>query len=139
MAIEKTLSIIKPDAVKRNLIGNIINKIEEQDLVPIEMKMIQLSEKESSKFYEIHKEKPFFTQLVDYMTSGKILVMVLEGDNAVNKYRDLIGSTDPNKAKEGSIRKLYALNTTQNSVHASDSLENAKREIEFFFNEEDLI
>ena len=134
MAIEKTLSIIKPDAVKRNLIGNIINKIEEQDLFPIEMKMLQLSEKESSKFYEIHKEKPFFTQLVDYMTSGKILVMVLEGDNAVNKYRDLIGSTDPNKAKEGSIRKLYALNTTQNSVHASDSLENAKREIEFFFN-----
>ena len=134
MAIEKTLSIIKPDAVKRNLIGNIINKIEEQDLVPIEMKMLQLSEKESSKFYEIHKEKPFFTQLVDYMTSGKILVMVLEGDNAVNKYRDLIGSTDPNKAKEGSIRKLYALNTTQNSVHGSDSLENAKREIEFFFN-----
>ena len=134
MAIEKTLSIIKPDAVKRNLIGNIINKIEEQDLVPIEMKMLKLSEKESSKFYEIHKEKPFFTQLVDYMTSGKIIVMVLEGDNAVNKYRDLIGSTDPNKAKEGSIRKLYALNTTQNSVHASDSLENAKREIEFFFN-----
>ena len=134
MAIEKTLSIIKPDAVKRNLIGNIIKKIEEQDLVPIEMKMLRLSEKESSKFYEIHKEKPFFTQLVDYMTSGKIIVMVLEGDNAVNKYRDLIGSTDPNKAKEGSIRKLYALNTTQNSVHASDSLENAKREIEFFFN-----
>ena len=134
MAIEKTLSIIKPDAVKRNLIGNIINKIEEQDLVPIEMKMLKLSENESSKFYEIHKEKPFFTQLVDYMTSGKIIVMILEGDNAVNKYRDLIGSTDPNKAKEGSIRKLYALNTTQNSVHASDSLENAKREIEFFFN-----
>ena len=134
MAIEKTLSIIKPDAVKRNLIGNIIKKIEEQDLVPIEMKMLKLSENESSKFYEIHKEKPFFTQLVDYMTSGKIIVMILEGDNAVNKYRDLIGSTDPNKAKEGSIRKLYALNTTQNSVHGSDSLENAKREIEFFFN-----
>ena len=134
MAIEKTLSIIKPDAVKRNLIGNIIKKIEEQDLVPIEMKMLKLSENESSKFYEIHKEKPFFTQLVDYMTSGKIIVMILEGDNAVNKYRNLIGSTDPNKAKEGSIRKLYALNTTQNSVHASDSLENAKREIEFFFN-----
>ena len=134
MAIEKTLSIIKPDAVKRNLIGNIINKIEEQDLVPIEMKMLKLSENESSKFYEIHKEKPFFTQLVDYMTSGKIIVMILEGDNAVNKYRDLIGSTDPNKAKEGSIRKLYALNITQNSVHGSDSLENAKREIEFFFN-----
>ena len=134
MAIEKTLSIIKPDAIKRNLIGNIIKKIEEQDLVPIEMKMLKLSENESSKFYEIHKEKPFFTQLVDYMTSGKIIVMILEGDNAVNKYRDLIGSTDPNKAKEGSIRKLYALNTTQNSVHASDSLENAKREIEFFFN-----
>ena len=134
MAIEKTLSIIKPDAIKRNLIGNIINKIEEQDLVPIEMKMLKLSENESSKFYEIHKEKPFFTQLVDYMTSGKIIVMILEGDNAVNKYRDLIGSTDPNKAKEGSIRKLYALNTTQNSVHGSDSLENAKREIEFFFN-----
>ena len=134
MAIEKTLSIIKPDAIKRNLIGNIIKIIEEQDLVPIEMKMLKLSENESSKFYEIHKEKPFFTQLVDYMTSGKIIVMILEGDNAVNKYRDLIGSTDPNKAKEGSIRKLYALNTTQNSVHGSDSLENAKREIEFFFN-----
>ena len=134
MAIEKTLSIIKPDAVKRNLIGSIIKKIEEQDLVQIEMKMLKLSENESSKFYEIHKEKPFFTQLVDYMTSGKIIVMILEGDNAVNKYRDLIGSTDPNKAKEGSIRKLYALNITQNSVHGSDSLENAKREIEFFFN-----
>tara|TARA_Y100000741_G_scaffold307384_1_gene250162 strand:- start:141 stop:548 length:408 start_codon:yes stop_codon:yes gene_type:complete len=134
MAIEKTLSIIKPDAVERNLIGNIIKKIEEQNLILIEMKMLQLSEKESSKFYEIHKEKYFFSQLVDYMTSGKIVVMILEGDNAVNKYRDLIGSTDPNKAKEGSIRKLYALNTTQNSVHGSDSLENAKREIEFFFN-----
>ena len=132
--IEKTLSIIKPDAVERNLIGNIIKKIEEQNLILIEMKMLQLSEKESSKFYEIHKEKYFFSQLVDYMTSGKIVVMILEGDNAVNKYRDLIGSTDPNKAKEGSIRKLYALNTTQNSVHGSDSLENAKREIEFFFN-----
>ena len=134
MAIEKTLSIIKPDAVERNLVGNIIRKIEEQDLDIIEMKMLQLSENESSKFYEIHKEKPFFSKLVDYMTSGKIVIMVLEGDNAINKYRDLIGLTDPNKAKEGSIRKLYALNTTQNSVHGSDSLENAKREIEFFFN-----
>ncbi len=134
MAIEKTLSIIKPDAVERNLVGDIIRKIEEQDLDIIEMKMLQLSENESSKFYEIHKEKPFFSKLVDYMTSGKIVIMVLEGDNAINKYRDLIGLTDPNKAKEGSIRKLYALNTTQNSVHGSDSLENAKREIEFFFN-----
>ena len=134
MAIEKTLSIIKPDAVERNLVGDIIRKIEEQDLDIIEMKMLQLSENESSKFYEIHREKPFFSKLVDYMTSGKIVIMVLEGDNAINKYRDLIGLTDPNKAKEGSIRKLYALNTTQNSVHGSDSLENAKREIEFFFN-----
>tara|TARA_B100001996_G_C18130994_1_gene389070 strand:- start:63 stop:470 length:408 start_codon:yes stop_codon:yes gene_type:complete len=134
VAIEKTLSIIKPDAVERNLVGDIIRKIEEQDLDIIEMKMLQLSENESSKFYEIHKEKPFFSKLVDYMTSGKIVIMVLEGDNAINKYRDLIGLTDPNKAKEGSIRKLYALNTTQNSVHGSDSLENAKREIEFFFN-----
>jgi len=134
VAIEKTLSIIKPDAVERNLVGNIIRKIEEQDLDIIEMKMLQLSENESSKFYEIHREKPFFSKLVDYMTSGKIVIMVLEGDNAINKYRDLIGLTDPNKAKEGSIRKLYALNTTQNSVHGSDSLENAKREIEFFFN-----
>ena len=134
MAIEKTLSIIKPDAVKRSLMGEIIKKIEENDLVIIDIKMLKLSKQESSKFYEIHKDKTFFSNLIDYMTSGKIIVMILEGDNAVNKYRDLIGSTDPNKAKEGSIRKLYALNTTQNSVHASDSLENAKREIEFFFN-----
>ncbi len=134
MAIERTLSIIKPDAVKRKLIGEIIKKIEAQDLVPIEIKMLKLSSKESSKFYEIHKDKPFYSQLVDYMTSGKIVVMILEGENAVNRYRDLIGSTDPDKAKEGSIRKLYALNTTQNSIHGSDSLENAKHEIEFFFN-----
>tara|TARA_Y100000996_G_C22507741_1_gene637133 strand:+ start:98 stop:505 length:408 start_codon:yes stop_codon:yes gene_type:complete len=134
VAIERTLSIIKPDAVKRKLIGEIIKKIEAQDLVPIEIKMLKLSSKESSKFYEIHKDKPFYSQLVDYMTSGKIVVMILEGENAVNRYRDLIGSTDPDKAKEGSIRKLYALNTTQNSIHGSDSLENAKHEIEFFFN-----
>ncbi len=134
MAIEKTLSIIKPDAVKRSLMGEIIKKIEENDLVIIDIKMLKLSKQESSKFYEIHKDKTFFSNLIDYMTSGKIVVLIVEGDNAINRYRNLIGSTDPDKAQEGTIRKLYGLNTTHNSVHGSDSLENAKHEINFFFN-----
>ena len=114
--------------------GEIIKKIEENDLVIIDIKMLKLSKQESSKFYEIHKDKTFFSNLIDYMTSGKIVVLIVEGDNAINRYRNLIGSTDPDKAQEGTIRKLYGLNTTHNSVHGSDSLENAKHEINFFFN-----
>ena len=131
--MNKTFSIIKPDATKRNITGSINKLIEDNGLRIIAQKRIHLDTAKAEKFYEVHKDRPFYRDLINYMISEPVVVQVLEGDNAVNKYRDLIGSTDPNKAKEGSIRKLYALNTTQNSVHASDSLENAKREIEFFF------
>ena len=125
--------MIKPDAVQRNLIGSIITLIEANNLIVKKMKMIKLSTDDAEKFYIIHKDRDFYSNLIEYMTSGQVVVLVLEGDNAVDIYRDLMGSTNPSEAKEETIRKLYAVDTTRNSVHGSDSPENATIEIDFFF------
>ena len=129
----RTLAIIKPDAVKRNLIGKIINIIEENDFVINQLKSYHLNAVEAETFYEIHKGKSFFKSLIDYMTSGKIIVLLLHKNNAVSQFRKLIGNTNPELADSGTIRKLYAVNKTQNSIHGSDSDINANVEINFFF------
>ncbi|MBT3548473.1 MAG: nucleoside-diphosphate kinase [Gammaproteobacteria bacterium] len=133
MTKEQTLSMIKPDAVQRNLIGPIISLIEASNLVIKQMKMLQLSIEQAENFYRIHKDRDFYSKLIEYMTSGCVVVLALEGDNAIKVYRDLMGSTNPLEAKEGTIRRLYGTNITHNSVHGSDSLENAIIEIDFFF------
>jgi len=139
MGIEKTLSIIKPDATKRNITGKINSKFEDSGLEIIAQKRILLTKEKAEEFYFVHSERPFYNSLVDYMTSGPVIVQVLMGDNAVIKNREIMGATDPKEAKEGSIRKEFALSIEANSVHGSDSLENAKKEIEFFFTNEELI
>jgi nucleoside-diphosphate kinase len=133
MAMQQTLSMIKPDAVQRNLIGSIIQLIEANKLVVKKMIMMKLSVNQAKKFYIIHKDKIFYSKLIEYMTSDQVVVILLEGDNAISVYRDLMGSTNPEEAEEKTIRKLYAVNTTYNSIHGSDSPENAKIEIDFFF------
>ena len=136
--MSRTFSIIKPDATKRNITGDINKIIEENNLVIIAQKKIKLSEEKAKGFYIIHKDKPFFNDLIEYMTSGPVIVQVLEGDNAVEKYRKIMGATNPENAEEGTIRKKHALNIQENSVHGSDSEENAKIEINFFFNENEI-
>jgi nucleoside-diphosphate kinase len=133
MAMQQTLSMIKPDAVQRNLIGSIIQLIEANKLVVKKMIMMKLSINQAEKFYRIHKDRVFYSKLIEYMTSDQVVVILLEGDNAVNTYRGLMGSTNPEEAEEKTIRKLYGVNTTYNSVHGSDSPENARIEIDFFF------
>jgi len=133
MSTQQTLSIIKPDAVERNLIGSIISLIEKNGLKIIEARMLQLSKEDAEKFYLIHKDKPFFSSLINYMTSNKILVLKIEGENAIDEYRKLMGSTDPSNADSGTIRKLFAESIERNSVHGSDTIENANIEIKFFF------
>ena len=139
MAKELTLSIIKPDAVKRCLTGKINTIFESNKLTIVAQKMILLSKTDAKKFYNIHKDRAFFNDLCDYMTSAPVIVQVLKGKNAVENYRMLMGSTDPKNAEEGTIRKAYALGIQENSVHGSDSLENAKLEIDYFFNENEVI
>ena len=133
MTIENTLSIIKPDATKRNLTGAINAKLEQAGLKIIAQKRLQLSKQMAQKFYEIHKERPFYNDLVDFMISGPVVVQVLAGENAVMLNREIMGATNPSEAKEGTIRKEFAESIEANSVHGSDSLENAKNEISFFF------
>ena len=133
MAIQQTLAMIKPDAVQRNLIGSIIQLMEANKLVVKKIIMMKLSVSQAEKFYIIHKDKHFYSKLIEYMTSDQVVVILLEGDNAISAYRDLMGSTNPEEAGEKTIRKLYAVNTTYNSIHGSDSPENAKIEIDFFF------
>ena len=133
--MERTLSIIKPDATKRNISGRINKIIEENGLRIIAQKRIKLSSDQAIKFYSIHDKKPFFNDLINYMTSGPVVVQVLEANNAVDKYREIMGATNPEKAKNGTIRKILALNVQENSVHGSDSIKNAKNEINFFFTE----
>ena len=133
MAIEQTLSIIKPDAVKDNNIGNILAIFEGAGLKIIEMKKLQLTKEQAQEFYAIHKERPFYNDLVDFMISGSVVVSVLEGDNAVLHHRDVMGATNPQDAAEGTIRQLYGASIDNNAVHGSDSLENAQVEINFFF------
>jgi|TARA_B100000674_G_C37341654_1_gene690012 nucleoside-diphosphate kinase len=131
--MQKTFSIIKPDAVKRNLIGHINQMIESSDLKILASKKIYLTKNQAEIFYEVHKDRPFFSSLVEYMTSGPVQVQVLEGENAVARYRKIMGATNPAEAEDGTIRKLYAESIEANSVHGSDSEENAKIEINFFF------
>lgn len=133
MTLERTLSIIKPDAVKRNLIGAILTRFEEQGFNVLAMKMLRLTQKQAEGFYAEHQGKEFFTDLVEYMMSAPIVALVLEKENAVKDYRTLIGSTDPQTAVEGTIRRDFALSKRHNSVHGSDSQESAKREIAYFF------
>ena len=131
--MEKTLSIIKPDAVERNLIGQIVSIFEKNSLTIHSIKKIILSKKMAEDFYFVHKERPFFSDLCTYMSSGPVVVMVLEGDNAVLKNREIMGATNPKDAAKGTIRSLYGISLDKNSVHGSDSKENAKIEIDFFF------
>ena len=139
MYVERTLSIIKPDATKRNLTGLINAKFENAGLKIIAQKRLQLTKSMAEKFYEIHKDRPFFNDLVDFMISGPVVVQVLEGDNAVKLNRSVMGATNPNEAKEGTIRKEFAESIEANSVHGSDSLENAQNEISFFFANIELV
>ncbi len=139
MSVEKTLSIIKPDATKRNLTGLINTKFEKAGLRIIAQKRLQLTRSMAEKFYEIHKDRPFYNNLVDFMISGPVVVQVLEGDNAVKLNRDVMGATNPEDAEEGTIRKEFAESIEANSVHGSDSLENAQKEISFFFANIELV
>lgn len=136
--MERTLAIIKPDAVKKNVIGEIVAKISSAGFMILGMKLTKLSEVQAQAFYEIHKERPFYNDLVKYMTSGPVVPIALEKDNAVEDYRNLIGSTDPLKAVEGTIRKLYGTSIEANAVHGSDSPENGQKEVAFFFSRAEL-
>ncbi len=132
-SIEQTLSIIKPDAVERNLTDKIKTIFTENNLKIKETKKLHITKDEASEFYKVHQSKPFYNDLCGYLSSGPIVVLILEGDNAVKINRKLMGATDPKKAEENTIRKLYGISIDKNSVHGSDSLENAKKEIDFFF------
>ena len=131
--IEQTLSIIKPDAVERNLIENIKTIFTKNNLMIKDDKKIHITKEEAAEFYKVHQSKPFYDGLCSYLSSGPIVVMILEGENAIKNNRKLMGATDPKKAENNTIRKLYGLSIDKNSVHGSDSFENAKREIDFFF------
>ncbi|MDR5171572.1 nucleoside-diphosphate kinase [Methylobacillus sp. Pita2] len=133
MAVERTLSIIKPDAVAKNVIGKIYTRFEDAGLKIIASKLVQLSQADAEGFYAVHKERPFFNDLVKFMISGPVVVQVLEGENAVLKHRELMGATDPKKAEPGTIRADFADSIDANAVHGSDSLENAANEIAYFF------
>ena len=139
MAVERTLSILKPDATKRNLTGAINAVIEESGLKIIAQKRIRMSRKQAEGFYAVHKERPFFNDLVTFMMSGPVVVQALEGENAVARYRYVMGATNPANAAEGTIRKRFAESIEANSVHGSDSLENAKTEIGFFFADDEIV
>ena len=139
MSIEKTLSIIKPDAVGKNVIGKIISRFEENNLYLVAGKLVHLSDEMASGFYAEHEGKPFFNDLKKFMTSGPVFVQVLEGENAVQKNRDLMGSTNTKEAAPGTIRADFANSIDANAVHGSDSVESAKREIEYFFNTEEIL
>lgn len=138
MAVEKTLSILKPDATSRNITGKINSLIEDHGLVIIAQKRIKLTEESAGKFYNIHKEKPFFNDLIKFMISGPVVVQVLKGENAVKKYREIMGATNPDEAEKGTIRKDFAVSLEANTVHGSDSIENAAIEISYFFSENEM-
>ena len=139
MAIEQTLSIIKPDAVKKNVIGKIITRFEENGLHLVAGKLIHLTDELASGFYAEHDGKPFFNDLKNFMTSGPVFIQVLEGDNAIKKNRELMGATNPQEAAEGTIRADFAKSIDANAVHGSDSLDSAKREIEYFFSTKEIL
>ena len=137
--MDKTFSIIKPDATKRNITGAINKVIEENGLRIIAQKRIKLTKEQAENFYSVHKERLFFNDLVEYMTSEPVIVQVLSGENCVEKYRSIMGATNPDNAENGTIRKIFALNVQNNSVHGSDSVDNAKIEIDFFFKSNEII
>jgi nucleoside-diphosphate kinase len=137
--MERTLSIIKPDAVAKNVVGEILARFEKSGLRVVAIKRLLLSKKDASEFYAVHKERPFFNDLVEFMTSGPVVVSVLEGENAVAKNRELMGATNPKEADAGTIRADFAESIDANAVHGSDSLENAKIEIEFFFAQREIV
>ena len=138
MPIERTFSIIKPDAVGKNLIGQITQRFEENNLKIVASKMVHLTKEKAEGFYSIHKDKPFFPKLVEFMTSGPVIVQVLEGENAILKNREIMGATNPNDASEKTIRKDFATSIDENAVHGSDAEDTAKTEIAFFFNENEI-
>jgi len=137
--MDKTFSIIKPDATKRNITGSVNQVIEQNGLRIIAQKRIKLNTDQAENFYAVHKDKPFFRDLIDYMTSEPVVVQVLTGKNCVDKYRNIMGATNPKNAEKGTIRNLFALNVQENSVHGSDSEENAKIEIDFFFKSDEIV
>ena len=137
--MSRTFSIIKPDATKRNITGSINKVIEDSGLRIIAQKRVKLTTNQAKDFYSIHKDRPFFNDLIEYMTSEPVVLQVLSGNNCVEKYRSIMGATNPENAENGTIRKLFALNVQENSVHGSDSEENAKIEIEFFFNSDEIV
>jgi len=138
MAIERTLSIVKPDGVQKNLIGDVYRRFEQAGLRIVAARMLRLSQNQAEGFYAVHRERPFFRDLVTYMVSGPVMVQILEGEGAVAKNRDIMGATDPKKADRGTIRADLATSIEQNVVHGSDSAENAAREIAFFFAETEI-
>jgi len=135
MAIERTLVIVKPDAVKKNAVGDIVRIFQENDLKLLAIKMVHLTKEQAKRFYIVHKDRPFYDELTDFMSSGPCVPMVLEGENAISRVREIIGATDPAKAAEGTIRKKYGTDVGRNAVHASDSPESAQYEIPFFFSQ----
>jgi nucleoside-diphosphate kinase len=138
MALERTLSIVKPDGVQKNLIGEVYRRLEQAGLRIVGARMLQLSQSQAEGFYAVHRERPFYRDLVRYMTSGPVIVQVLEGENAVARNREIMGATDPRKAAPGTIRADFAASIEQNVVHGSDAADTAAREIAFFFSESDL-
>ncbi|HJM08018.1 MAG: nucleoside-diphosphate kinase [SAR324 cluster bacterium] len=139
MALEQTLSIIKPDGVKRNLVGEILRRFESKNLRIVTTRMLHLSKREAEGFYDVHRERPFFEELTTFMSSGPVVVSVLEGENAVVFHREIMGATNPAEAAEGTIRKDFAQSIGENTVHGSDSLENAAIEIAYFFAQTELV
>nr|WP_297055890.1 nucleoside-diphosphate kinase [Thermosulfurimonas sp.] len=137
--MERTLALVKPDGVSRNLIGEVLRFFEQAGLKIIAMKMLRLSKKEAQEFYNVHRDKPFYDSLTDYMSSGPIVALVLEGENAISRCREIMGATNPAEAAEGTIRKSLGLDKEKNTVHGSDSPESAAREIAFFFSERELL
>ena len=139
MALERTFSILKPDATERNLTGAINAMIEKAGLRIVAQKRVRITKEQAQRFYGVHKERPFFGELVEFMTSGPVVVQVLEGENAIAKYREVMGATDPAKAAEGTVRKVHAKSIGENSVHGSDSPDNARIEIAQFFSENEIV
>ena len=139
MALEQTLSIIKPDGVKRNLVGEILRRFENKNLRIVTTRMLHLSKREAEGFYDVHRERPFFEELTTFMSSGPVVVSVLEGENAVVFHREIMGATNPAEAADGTIRKDFAQSIGENTVHGSDSLENAAIEIAYFFAQTELV
>lgn len=137
--MERTLVLIKPDGVERNLIGKIISIFEENGLRVVALKKTKLTKEQAKAFYSVHKDRPFYEDLTTYMSSGPIVAMVLEGEDAIKRTREIMGATDPKEAREGTIRKLFGLDKEKNTVHGSDSPESASREIPFFFSEQELL